>query len=88
MNNKYRAQFIERIEDDIDQDNYVDPERLTKGLKYLDDARAIVKRKAGRLVKKYAAEVAAEGKNVDAELAAQGIVVGDDELAAELAAAE
>ena len=87
MNNKYRAQFIERIEQDIDQDNYVDSERIAKGIQYLDEAQAIVKRKASRLIKKHAAEVAAANKDVDAELAAQGIVVGDDELAAELEAA-
>ena len=88
MNNKYRNNFVNSIEEDINQDKYIDPERIAKGIKYLDEAQAVLQRKGERLVKKYAGEVAAEGKNVDAELAAMGIVVSDDELTKELEAAK
>tara|TARA_Y100000310_G_scaffold301311_1_gene337688 strand:- start:335 stop:601 length:267 start_codon:yes stop_codon:yes gene_type:complete len=88
MNNKYRNRFVNSIEEDINQDKYIDPERIAKGIQYLDDAQAVLQRKAERLVKKYAAEVKEAGKNVDTELAAMGIVVSEDELSAELEAAE
>jgi hypothetical protein len=88
MNNKYRNRFVNSIEEDINQDKYIDPARLATGVKYLDEAQEVLQRKAERLVKKYAAEVAAAGKNVDTELAAMGIVVTDDELTKELEAAE
>ena len=86
MNNKYRAQFIDRIEQDINQDKYIDPDRIAKGIQYLEEAQEIVQRKADRLLKKHAEEVAAANKEVDAALAARGIVVSEDELAAELQA--
>jgi len=86
MNNKYRAQFVDRIEQDINMDKYIDPDRIAKGIRYLDEAQAIVQRKADRLLKKHATEVAAANKEADAALAAQGIVVSEDELTAELEA--
>ena len=88
MNNKYRNRCVNSIEEDINQDKYIDPERIAKGIQYLDDAQAVLQRKAERLVKKYAAEVKEAGKNVDTELAAMGIVVSEDELSAELETAE
>jgi len=82
MNNKYRNNFIERIEQDIDQDKVIDPERIAKGIQYLDEAQAILRRQATRIIKKHKKELEAANKDVDAELAANGILVTEEELSA------
>ena len=69
MKNKYRANYVDSIINDLDNEVYVEKDRLEKAIHFLNEASAINKREQERLIKKAKKEQAAEHKRLDAELA-------------------
>ena len=69
MKNKYRANYVDSIINDLDNEVYVERDRLEKAIQFLNEASAINKREQERLIKKAKKEQAAENKRLDVELA-------------------
>jgi hypothetical protein len=69
MKNKYRANYVDSVINDLDNESYVEGDRLTKAIDFLNEASAINKREIERLVKKAKKEQADEHKELDAQLA-------------------
>ena len=69
MKNKYRANYVDSIINDLDSEVYVEKDRLDKAIHFLNEATAINKREQDRLIKKAKKEQAAEHKRLDVELA-------------------
>ena len=69
MKNKYRANYVDSIINDLDNESYVEKDRLEKAIHFLNEASAINKREQDRLIKKAQKEQADENKRLDVELA-------------------
>jgi len=69
MKNKYRADYVDSIINDLDNESYVEKDRLEKAIHFLNEASAINKREQDRLIKKAQKEQADENKRLDVELA-------------------
>jgi|TARA_R110000851_G_scaffold292900_2_gene447464 hypothetical protein len=69
MKNKYRANYVDSIINDLDNESYVEKDRLEKAIHFLNEASAINKREQDRLIKKAQQEQADENKRLDVELA-------------------
>lgn len=80
MANVYRENYINKVLDDVDGNRHVDPDRMSKALQYLDDAHAVLQNRQKQIISKEEKRLAALNKDVDAELAAQGIVVTEEDL--------
>lgn len=80
MANVYRENYINKVLEDADAGRHVDPERLTTAIQYLDDAHAVLQNRQKQIISKEEKRLAALNKDVDAELAAQGIVVTEEDL--------
>ena len=69
MKNKYRANYVDSVINDLDGEVYVEKDRLEKAIHFLNEASAINKREQDRLIKKAQKEQADENKRLDVELA-------------------
>lgn len=68
MNNQYRDNYVNNVLEAIDNGEHVQKEVINKAIKYCDEGIRVLHNQAERLVKKERKELAAQHKELDAQL--------------------